>query len=36
MAYLFLTLWYWILLAAAVGFLTGWLVCSSAEEGVGQ
>jgi hypothetical protein len=32
MAFLFLKLWYWVLLAGAVGFLTGWLVCSSADD----
>jgi bacteriorhodopsin len=32
MAYLFFELWYWALLALAIGFLTGWLVCSGRDD----
>lgn len=33
MAYLLMNLWYWALLALAIGFLTGWLVCSADDDG---
>jgi hypothetical protein len=32
MAYLLMNLWYWALLALAIGFLTGWLVCSADDD----
>ena len=28
MIYLATTLWYWVLLALGIGFLTGWLACT--------
>ena len=28
MVYLATMLWYWVLLALGIGFLTGWLACS--------
>jgi hypothetical protein len=32
MDYLFLKLWYWVLLAGGIGFVTGWLSCSPRDE----
>ncbi len=32
MGYLLIKLWYWVLLALAIGFLTGWLACSEADD----
>jgi hypothetical protein len=32
MVYLLSTLWYWVLLALAIGFLTGWLACTPDED----
>lgn len=32
MVYLFSMLWYWVLLALGIGFLTGWLACSQNEQ----
>ena len=32
MTYLLFKLWYWAVLALAIGFLTGWLVCSNDDR----
>jgi hypothetical protein len=32
MTYLLMKLWYWALMALAIGFLTGWVVCSSDDD----
>ena len=32
MDYLFFKLWYWVLLAGGIGFVTGWLSCTPRDE----
>ena len=32
MDYLLIKLWYWVLMALAIGFVTGWLSCSRHDE----
>jgi hypothetical protein len=32
MDYLLYKLWYWVLLAGAIGFATGWLSCNQADD----
>jgi Na+/H+-dicarboxylate symporter len=32
MGYLLVKLWYWVLVAFAIGVLTGWLACSPADD----
>jgi hypothetical protein len=32
MDYLFVKLWYWVLLAGGIGFVTGWLSCTPRDE----
>ncbi len=32
MDYLLIKLWYWVLLALAIGFVTGWLSCSPSND----
>ena len=31
MDYLLIKLWYWVLMALAIGFVTGWLSCRPAK-----
>ena len=32
MDYLLVKLWYWVLAALVIGFITGWLACSPSDE----
>lgn len=32
MDYLLIKLWYWVLLALAIGLVTGWLSCSPSND----
>ena len=32
MDYLLIKLWYWVLMALAIGFVTGWLSCGKQDE----
>lgn len=32
MDYLLIKLWYWVLFALAIGFVTGWLSCGRADD----
>lgn len=32
MGYLLFKLWYWVLLALVIGFVTGWLSCGRADD----
>ncbi len=32
MDYLLIKLWYWVLLALAMGFVTGWFSCGSSNR----